>query len=33
VSGLTGAEFKKIVDRDYEMWGNVIRAGQIKLEQ
>jgi tripartite-type tricarboxylate transporter receptor subunit TctC len=33
VSGLTGTEFQKIVDRDYEMWGNVIRSGKIKLEQ
>lgn len=32
-SGAIGAQFQAIVDRDYETWGKVIKAGKIKPEQ
>lgn len=32
-SGQIGQQFKDTVTRDYDTWGNVIKAGKIKLEQ
>ncbi len=32
-SGLIGAQFDAIVNRDFDTWGKVIKSGKIKLEQ